>query len=266
LKRKLFAGYRISIIMSNKKKRKYLSKAELQTLMSYVKSQADTAREKGTMRSIIDELIVLLLARAGLRAIEICALKLKDLPTEHGESTLWIRNTRGKVNRMVDISEDIVQLLTRFVRLYRKGAKKQDSLLETERGNPFGYMSLYSKVRRIGKQSGIGKLSPAILRHTYMVQLYEVEKDLRYVQEQTGYVSRRTLDKYLRKESKSSNKRKSSKRDGTKLTKQRSIKQKGRLLVPAEICEACGTTTNRGRRIESGQYLCHECLKYFSSS
>lgn len=248
--------------MSNKKKRKCLSTAELQMLLSYVKSQADSARERGTTRAIIDELIVLLLARAGLRTNEIRELKLEDLPAGHGERALWIRNAMGEVLRTVDISEDIAQLLTRFVRLYRKGAKKKDSLLETERGNPFGYMSLYSKVRRIGEEAGIGKLSPAILRYTYMLRLYEAEQDLRYVQEQTGYVSRRMLAKYLTKDS---SKRMSAKRGGAESTKQGSVKQKGRLLESAGRCEACGTTTGRGRRIESGQFLCHECLEYFST-
>jgi site-specific recombinase XerC len=248
--------------MRGRKKLKCLLPTELQMLLSYVKSQADSARERGTMRAIVDELVVLLLTRAGLRANEISALKLEDLPTGHGENSLWIRNVKGKVLRKVDISEDFARLLTRFVRLYRKGAKKNDSLLETERGNPFGYMSLYSKVRRIGEQAGIGKLNPNILRYTYIVRLYEEVQDLRYVQEQTGYTSRRTLAKYLRKDSR---KNMSSKKVDTKLTKQGSVKQKSRLLGPAEICEACGTTTAHGRRIESGQFICHECLKYFSA-
>jgi len=246
--------------MGNRKKRKCLSQAELQTLLSYVKSQADSARERGTTRAIIDELIVLLLARAGLRSNEIRGLKIEDISSEYGERALWIRDAMGEVLRTVDISEDIAQLLTRFVRLYRKGAKKKDSLLETERGSPFGYMSLYSKVRRIGEQAGIVKLSPAILRHTYIACLYEAEQDLRYVQEQTGYVSRRTLAKYLTKDRR---KIMSAKRCDAESTKQGSVKRKGRLLEPTGRCEACGTATGHGRRIDSGQFLCHECLEYF---
>jgi integrase len=248
--------------MRDKKELKCLSPDKLQKLMSYVKSQANTARERGTTRAIVDELVVLLSARAGLRAIEICQLKLEDLPAEHGESALWIRNETGEVLRKVDISENIAQLLTRFVRLYRKGTKKKDYLLETERGNPFGYISLYSKVRRIGEQAGIGNLSPKILRYTYIVHLYEEVQDLRYVQEQTGYISRRILAKYLIKDSR---KRKRTKGNSAKLTKQKYAKQKAGLLKSAIICEACGTKTNRGRRIESGQFLCHNCLKYFSN-
>ena len=249
-------------IVSVNRKCKFLSEAELQKLLSYVKKQADLARERGTTRAIVDEMIVLLLARVGLRANEIRSLKIEDLPTHNGEKTLRIRNTLGKVLRIVDISEDISQTLTRFVKLYRKGAKKKDSLLETERGNPFGYMSLYNKVSRIGEQAGIGKITPAILQHTYMVRLYEKEQDLRYVQEQTGYLSRRTLAKYLMK---GRGKRTTLKRGSVEVTSQESTEHKGRHMEPMWTCEACGAecVKSDGRKIESGQYLCRKCLGYF---
>lgn len=242
-------------------KSKFLSQAELQTLLSHVKSQADVARERGTTRAIIDELIVLLLARVGLRANEIRGLKLEDLPTGSRERTLQVCSETREVLRRVDIDEDVTQWLTKFVKLYRKGADKKDALLVTERGSPFGYMSLYSKVRRIGEQAGIGPLTPAILQHTYMVRLYEAEKDLRYVQEQTGYVSRRTVTKYLRK----GRHKKSLKRGGGGRTEQGPVEQKEKSLEVGRTCDACGAkcAPGSGRAIESGQFLCQKCLEYF---
>jgi integrase/recombinase XerD len=248
--------------VSENRKSKFLSETDLQTLLQYVKKQADLAREKGTTRAIVDEMIILLLARVGLRAKELQALKIKDLPIDNGERVLKIRNAAGRILRAVDISEDMVQLLTKFIRLYRKGAKKTDALLETERGNPFGYMSVYGKVRRIGEQAGIGPITPSILQHTYMVRLYEKEQDLRYVQEQTGYLSRRTLAKYLMK---GRGKTATLKRGSAELTSNESSEMNGRHTEPMSTCEACGAecSTSEGRRIESGQFLCHKCLEYF---
>ena len=248
--------------MSETKTRKSLSETELQTLLSYVKDRADLARIRGTTRAIIDELIVILSAQAGLRANEIRSLKIEDLPSADGEKALRICNTLDEVLRSVDITEDIAQLLTRFVKLYRKGAKPKEPLLKTERGSPFGYMSLYNKVRRIGEQAGIGKLTPAMLQHTYAVRLYEMEQDLRYVQEQTGYLSRRTLAKYMMKGRSKSVIRQQS---DTEFKSQESVGQKGKHIDPTCICEACGAecVKSEGRKIESGQFLCHTCLGYF---
>ena len=47
---------------------KYLSDTQLKRLRRYVKDMADLARQRGSERAIIDELIVELLANTGLRA------------------------------------------------------------------------------------------------------------------------------------------------------------------------------------------------------
>jgi integrase len=252
---------RRSIRVTKRNTRKYLSEAELRKLLSYVKGQADHARKKGASRAVVDELITQLLARAGLRPNEICSLKIEDLPLHNGEDTLWIRNKTGDILRKVEIVMDVSVLLKRFVRFYRKGAGQTDYLLVSERDNPFQYMNIYSKVHKIAKKSGIGNLSPATLRHTFMVHLYKAEQDLRYVQEQTGYDNLRTVAMYV------NDQKKATKRNDAGPVKQAKIMSKSRDSEPIKICEACGSkiAANNGKRIESGQFLCNECLKYFQS-
>lgn len=222
--------------MIKRNKQKYLLEPQVKKLVSYIKSQANSARIRGTSRSIIDEIIVHLLLRAGLKPNELCKLQIRDLPLLHGEQSIWIRNT-GEVIRKVLISKDFVELLNRFVTLYRKNVHRKDPLLQSERGNPIGYMNLYSKLKRIGKESGTGQLSPAILRHTYVMHLYETEQDLRYVQEQAGYTNCRTLYKYVNNSN----------------------------IEIIQTCDACGAKIKKGKgkRIDSGQLLCRRCLKYF---
>jgi integrase len=229
--------------------RKHLSEAELRKLLSYVKGQADQARRKGASRAVVDELIIQLLARAGLRPNEVCALKIEDLPLHNGEDTLWIRNETGDILRKVEISTDV----------YRKGAGQTDYLLVSERGNPFQYMNIYSKVHKIAEKSGIGNLSPTTLRYTFMVELHKAEQDLRYVQEQTGYDNLRTVAMYV------NNQEKSTVKSDAGSVKDTKIMSKCKDSEPKKLCEACGTkiAANNGKRIESGQFLCKDCLLYF---
>lgn len=248
--------------MAKRNTRKYLSEAEFRKLLSYVKGRADQARKRGASRAVIDELIILLLARAGLRPNEVCALKIGDLPPNNSEETLWIRNKTGGILRKVEIATDISEYLERFVRFYRNGAEKTAYLLVSERGNQFGYMNIYSKLRKMAEQSGIGKLSPVTLRHTFMVRLFETEQDLRYVQEQAGYDSLRTVAMHV---SRGDNQKKAAKKGGAGFVKQKQIRQKRKDSEPVKICEACGAKAagSGGKRIESGQFLCNECLSYF---
>jgi integrase/recombinase XerD len=226
------------------KKRKFLSEEEFHNLLSYVKEQADFARKKGASRAVIDEIIINMLLIGGLRAKELCSLRIRDIPVIHGENSIWIRNSDEQVIRKILITEEFIDLLKRFVTIYKKKANQQEFLLQSERGNPFSYFSLYCKIKRIEANSGIGPLSPAVLRHTYVIRLYNTEQDLRYVQDQAGYTSYRSIAPYL-----------NSDRDDKEVE------------VP-QICEACSAkiVPSCGKRIESGQFLCQDCLKYFRGS
>jgi len=57
---------------------------------------------------------------------------------------------------------------------------------------------IYDKMKKLGKKSGIGKLHPHMLRHTYLSRLYNVEHDLRFVQGQAGHASPTTTAIYAK--------------------------------------------------------------------
>ncbi len=180
----------------------YLSDTQLKQLRQYVKDMADLARQRGSARAIIDELIVELLANTGLRASELCDLNIRDLPVTHDKPSVWVRDGEGKVTRTVDIPESLIKRLDRFVKLYRKGAKAKAPLLASAKGKRMIYRSVYEKMKKLGKKSGIGKLHPHMLRHTYLSRLYNVEHDLRFVQDQAGHASPTTTAIYAKTNSK----------------------------------------------------------------
>jgi integrase len=177
---------------------KYLSDTELKKLRQYVKDRADLARQRGSQRAIIDELIIELLANTGLRASELCDVNIEDLPLSHGKEAIWIRNGKGKVTRAIDIPENLVKRLERFVRLYRKCAKPQEPLLVNNKSKRMIYRTIYEKMKKLGNKSGIGKLHPHMLRHTYLTRLYNIEHDLRFVQDQAGHASPTTTAIYAK--------------------------------------------------------------------
>jgi len=177
---------------------KYLSDTQLKKLRQYVKDMADLARQRGSERAIIDELIVELLANTGLRASELCDLNIEDLPKTHDKDSIWVRDGKGKVTRVVDIPDSLVKRIERFVKLYRKDAEPKEPLLQSSKGKRMIYRTIYEKVKKLGNKSGIGKLHPHMLRHTYLTRLYNVEHDLRFVQDQAGHASPTTTAIYAK--------------------------------------------------------------------
>ena len=176
---------------------KYLNDDPLKKVRRYAKDRADLARMRGSSRAVIDELLVELLVNTGLRASELCDLNIADLPITHGKSSVWVRDGKGNVSRVIDISEKLQKRLERFVKLYRKGAGADDPLLVSEQGGRMQYRSVYGKIRSVGQKAGI-KLHPHMLRHTYLTRLYNVEKDLRFVQDQAGHASPTTTAIYAK--------------------------------------------------------------------
>ena len=85
----------------------YLSVEQFAEVMSFVKAEADTARAKSPYlcRAIINEMLLILMAETGLRASEICNLKLKNLPSHHGKPVIEVECGKGQKPRTVGVSE-----------------------------------------------------------------------------------------------------------------------------------------------------------------
>lgn len=261
---------------------KCLTDNQLQTLLCYVKSRADDARRKGNTRSIVDELIILLLVNTGLQASEVCNLSIADLPVEHGENAILVRNEKGDVVRAVEIDSKMTECLNRYVSLYRKSANHDEPMIINERGKRISYMSLYSKVRIIGEKAKVGKLYPHMLRCTYLVRLCKNTNDLRFVQEQAGHANRKTTALYAKmtngllhaqatSENNSLTVKATDASNGKPVfaecdsKKKINHKESCRLDGSGQIviCEACGNPilTEGGTIIDSGQILCSGCLR-----
>jgi site-specific recombinase XerC len=233
--------------------REFLSEAHLRKLLLYVQERADLARQKGTTRPIVDELIILLLVNTGLRASELSNLNIADLPQNHDKNVILVRNAKGNITRSIEITSEMADSIAKFVKLYREGAKPDEPLFISERGNRLSYISLYNKVKTIGGRAEIGKLHPNMLRLTFIVNLYNAEHDLRFVQNQAGHANRKTTAMNIRA-------------NCNREQKVETISQE--LLQHIEICEACGRSISRenGTKIDSGQILCDDCLNELRKS
>jgi hypothetical protein len=169
------------------------------------------------------------------------------------------------VARKVDINPETVKCLQRFVRIYSKGSGPQQPLLVSERDNRLSYMSLYSKVKNIGKKAGIGSLHPNMLRRTYLVRLYQAEGDLRLVQQQAGHASPKTTALYVRPRPDRQPPPQS--KETVDLSAAEPKDDSLKAAEPAVTCEACGRPVLEAAatKIDSGQILCHDCLDYLRS-
>ncbi len=133
-----------------------------------------------------------LIYACGLRRSELLHLKPGDIDSKR--HMLIIRNSKGKKDRMVPISDKIIEMLREYYKAYHPEVYLFEG---QEKGQPYSEQSLQSVLKQSLQKGKITK--PATLhwlRHSYATHLLESGTDLRYIQELLGHKSSKTTEIY----------------------------------------------------------------------
>ncbi|MBL7925069.1 MAG: site-specific integrase [Bacteroidia bacterium] len=133
-----------------------------------------------------------LIYSCGLRRGELLRLRPRDIDSKR--NVIWIRQSKGKKDRMVPLSPKILILL----REYYKAFRPLQWLFEGQTpGEPYDERSLQMVLKSALKKAGLpGQVTLHWLRHSYATHLLEAGTDLRYIQELLGHKSSKTTEIY----------------------------------------------------------------------
>jgi len=163
-----------------------LSKSEVKILLSSLSNQ-----KHRTMLSLI--------YACGLRRSELIALRPGDIDSKR--HLLAIRNSKGNRDRMIPISDNVIEMLRDYYKHYRPKVW----LFEGQTpGQKYSEQSLQSVLRQAITKSKISKrVTLHWLRHSYATHLLESGVDLRFIQELLGHRSSKTTEIYTHVSSRS---------------------------------------------------------------
>tara|TARA_Y100000034_G_scaffold136912_2_gene217022 strand:- start:15890 stop:16714 length:825 start_codon:yes stop_codon:yes gene_type:complete len=134
-------------------------------------------------------LILKLLYSSGLRVSEIVNLKKQDLDFE--ENTGWVREGKGKKDRMFIFSKKLSKKLKKFIE------KNPDYNYVFSKTSPLTTRNIQKIVQNTAKIAGIDKgVHPHTLRHTFATHLLDSGIDLRKIQFLLGHASIATTQIY----------------------------------------------------------------------
>jgi len=107
---------------------------------------------------------------------------------------LIIRNAKGRKDRVVPISDKLIEMLREYYKMY----KPQIWLFEGQNtGEQYSEQSLQSVLKQAVAKSKIRKpVTLHWLRHSYATHLLESGTDLRFIQELLGHKSSKTTEIY----------------------------------------------------------------------
>ena len=167
---------------------KILSRAQVNQLIA--------APDPKSMLFSRDVAILELLYAAGLRATELCDLKLIDLNLQVGCVRVL---GKGMKERIVPIGQAATEALARYLADCRPRLDRGrgERLFLSRTGKPMERIALWMLVERYGRRSGLLKhISPHILRHCFASHLLSGGADLRVVQELLGHADVSTTQIY----------------------------------------------------------------------
>ena len=128
---------------------------------------------------------------AGLRASEIINLRLTDIDSER--MVINIRGAKGKKDRMVMLSSNLLFILRQYYLQYKPG----DFLFEGQHGGQYNKRSINLFIARAKWRAGIRKEGSAhALRHSFATHLLEGGTDLKLIQELLGHNDIKTTLRY----------------------------------------------------------------------
>jgi integrase/recombinase XerD len=150
-------------------------------------------------RNIKHKAMLCLLYSCGLRRSELLNLKLTHIDSKR--KLVIIKQSKGKKDRVVPLSEKIILLLQEYYKLYRPFSW----LFEGQnKGEQYNERSIANVLKQALTIANIKKpVSLHWLRHSYATHLLENGTDLRYIQEILGHKSSKTTEIYTHVSTKS---------------------------------------------------------------
>jgi len=110
--------------------------------------------------------ISLFLLDTGVRATELCQLKIKDVDLKIARVHVF---GKGRKERYIDFSPQTAKIVWRYLSTQRKDAAPDEPLFTTDEGAALDRFSLAHLVSSIGKRAGVEKCRPHRFRHTFAV-------------------------------------------------------------------------------------------------
>jgi integrase/recombinase XerD len=147
-----------------------------------VKSLIDNAKPK-------NKLMIELLYSSGLRLSELVSLKIEDL--ELDAKTGWVREGKGNKDRMIILSEKVIEHIKEFI-----GNRKTGYILQGRTGKLSPRTVQIALVKLSKKANLTKKVHPHMLRHSFATHLLEAGTDIRKIQVLLGHSDLSTTQIY----------------------------------------------------------------------
>ncbi len=186
-------------IQNKKLEIELIHRPKREKLLPNVLSKEEVKAILNAHKNIKHRMMLSLIYSCGLRRSELLNLKPNDIDSKR--NLIMIKQSKGRKDRIVQLSEKILAML----RLYYQLERPKVWLFEGQQsGEQYSEKSLESVLKQALAKAKIKKpVSLHWLRHSYATHLLEAGTDLRFIQELLGHSSSKTTEIYTHVSTKS---------------------------------------------------------------
>lgn len=135
--------------------------------------------------------VIMMLYSSGLQRSELLNLFPTDIDSEN--MRILVRDAKGSKDRYTILSQTALKML----KLYYKMYKPSSYLFEGDYATSYSAESVAKVVKEAAVRAGVKKrVTPHMLRHSFVTHLLEDGVDLRYIQSLLGHYSTKTTKIY----------------------------------------------------------------------
>ncbi len=179
---------------------KYFGEQQIKLLRRTVRDQAALDETRGQVTAVREWMVIDLLTSTGFRVSEAADVRCGDLRAGYGESALYVRNGKGQRSRTVQIPDSLKLHLKSFIAWKAERGEPtgpDDHLFIGQRG-AWTAQAVQQIVKKHLRALDLYQSDKSVhaLRHSYAVEFYRQERDLRALQKQLGHASIQTTQIY----------------------------------------------------------------------
>ena len=179
---------------------KYYSDQQIKLLRRTVRDQAALDIDRSQITAIREWMAIDLITSSGLRVSEAANVRCGDIKAGYGESALFVRDGKGAKSRTVQIPGALKKHLKQFIiwKASRGEPTSPDDYLFIGQRGPWTAQAIQFLVKKYLKLLCLYENEKSVhaLRHSYAVEFYRQERDLRALQKQLGHSSVQTTQIY----------------------------------------------------------------------
>ena len=169
-----------------------LSEAEMREVLESI----DISNSFGFRNRTIFEVLY----GTGIRARELLCLELRDFLKE--EKMLFIRNGKGKKDRIIPLGPSVIEYLSRYLKHTRPDFVRRrfraDHIFLSQLGGGISQCGLDAIFNAVRKNCPVKKhFSPHVIRHSFATHLINAGADIRDVQALLGHACIQSTEIYL---------------------------------------------------------------------